>query len=95
MDQAVFRCDFTPLNENEMFSIEGGDWIDVVIGVAGFAVGAAVGFAVAGPAGAAVGAKFGLSAANATAAGALIGCAVGAGADYLTQKVINAASGRK
>ena len=75
--------DFCELSMSEEMNIDGGmDAATVFIGVAGFAVGAAVGFAVGGPVGAAIGGK------NGGAVGALVGSAVGVGATALTEYLI-------
>ena len=75
---------FCELSMSESLEIDGGaDATAIIIGVAGFAVGAAVGFAVGGPVGAAIGAK------NGGAIGSLVGSAVGLGATALTEYVIN------
>ena len=95
MDQQIINCGFMPLDKTEMVFIDGGDWLDVFITIAGIAVGAAVGFAIGGPAGAAIGTKFGLSAANTAAVSTLIGTAAAAVTEPLTVTVINEASGRR
>ncbi len=66
-----------------MLEVGGGaDATAVFIGIAGFAVGAAVGFAIGGPVGAAVGGK------NGGAVGSLVGSAVGLGATAVTEYAI-------
>lgn len=74
---------FCELTMNESLEIDGGvDATAIFIGIAGFAVGAAVGFAIGGPVGAAIGGK------NGGAIGSLVGSAVGVGATALTEYVI-------
>lgn len=75
---------FYELTIDESLELEGGsDVTNFIIGVAGFAVGAAVGFAVGGPIGAAVGGK------NGGAIGSLVGSVVGFGATAVTEYVIS------
>lgn len=68
--EMVLSNGFCEMLRDEMLEVDGGFDIDataVIIGIAGFAVGAAVGFAVGGVVGAAVGGK------NGAAWGSLIG----------------------
>ena len=82
--EMVLSNGFCEMMWEEMLEVDGGiDATTVIIGIAGFAVGAAVGFAVGGVVGAAIGGK------NGGAWGSLIGSAVGVGATALTEYAIH------
>lgn len=85
---------FNELDEQEYCTLEGGDWLDALVTIAGGLVGAAVATAVAGPIGGILAAKFGIAGKALVGLKAVGSALAGIGADATTQAVINGVSGR-
>lgn len=85
---------FNELNEQEYSNLEGGDWLDVLVTLAGGLVGTVVATAVFGPIGGVLAGKLGIAGKALTGLQTLGSALAGIGADATTQAVINGVSGR-